>query len=529
MSNRKSVAQKDKQKRHVTVAAAYARFSSDRQREESIEIQFEAIGKLVEREGWQMGPRYHDSAMSGTNDRRPAFQRCIAAAEDGAYDVLVIYKQDRFARNVEESKRYMRRLRAAGVRVVSVREGELEDTPDGFLRESIGEVFAEYYSRNLAVLVKDGMRKSAEQYRTVGNRVWGYRADEDDHYQIDPGPAAYVAECYRRYLAGQSANEICAWLNAEGALTTRGNRWTPPTLMQAMGNPTYKGTYHYCGVVADGVLPAIVSPADWERAQQIRKRRKNSKRKSYVNDYALTERCYCLRCGMPMFGTAGTSSTGRKYTYYGCVSTRGGCRLRVPSESLERTVAGAVAELLSDEESKRAIVADLLAWYEAQPRMAPTWRRELGEARKRRDRLVAAVAEGMPYSSVQEALSEAESRMATLEGNIAREEAEEGAAMDADSAMAFLDSFLRGAPDDPAYRRLLAESFVDRVFADRERVVVTFSLGGEPVDYTIEDIRAIADAEFAPSEERAQKKREPAGKERVRTSGLWWALEDLNF
>lgn len=512
----------------VTVAAAYARFSSDRQREESIEIQMEAIQKLVEREGWVMGPRYHDSAMSGTNDRRPAFQRCIAAAEDGAYDVLVIYKQDRFARNVEESKRYMRRLRAAGVRVVSVREGELEDTPDGFLRESIGEVFAEYYSRNLSVLVKDGMRKSAEQYRSVGYRVWGYTIDETDHYQIDEVQAAYVAEIYRRYIAGQSANEIRDWLTAEGVRTPKGYRWTQQQIMQMLGNPTYKGTYHYCGVVADGVVPAIVSPEDWDRVQLIRKRRKNSKRLKRVNDYILTEKCYCLRCGRPMCGTAGTSSTGKKYTYYGCMG-KDGCRLRVPSGAVEDAVTEAVTALLSDEESKRAIVADLMAWQEAQPLQAPAWRRELAEVKKKRDRLVAAVAEGMPYSSVADTLGEAEERMRALEGAIAREEAEQSAAMDEASAMEFLDSFMRGARDDRGYRRILADGFVDKVFVDRGHIVLIFNLNPEGEDFTLEDIQAIARGEFAEGKPSRQKKCDPAGKGGVRTNGLWWALEDLNF
>ena len=151
-------------------AAIYARYSSHAQREESIEIQLDAIRKYCAREGWALGLEYKDMAMSGTNDRRPDFQRCLRDAERGLFNVLVIYKQDRFARNVEDSKRNMRRLRAAGVRVVSVREGELEDTPDGFLRESIGEIFAEYYSRNLAVLVKDGMRKSAEDLRTLDRK-----------------------------------------------------------------------------------------------------------------------------------------------------------------------------------------------------------------------------------------------------------------------------------------------------------------------------------------------------------------------
>ena len=136
-------------------AAIYARFSSDSQRDESIEIQVDACRELIERKGWELGEVYADYALSGTTDERPNFQRCIADGEAKLYDVLVVYKHDRFARNVEVSKHYKKRLRAAGRAIWSVREGESSDTPDGFLHESMDEIFAEYYSRNLAVLILD--------------------------------------------------------------------------------------------------------------------------------------------------------------------------------------------------------------------------------------------------------------------------------------------------------------------------------------------------------------------------------------
>lgn len=128
----------------MTLAAIYARFSSDSQRDESIEIQVERCAQLIERERWVQGEVYADHAMSGTSDDRPAFRRCVGDGVAGLFDVLVIYKHDRFARNVEVSRRYKRMLRDAGVRIVSVREGESSDTPDGFLHEGLDELFAEY-------------------------------------------------------------------------------------------------------------------------------------------------------------------------------------------------------------------------------------------------------------------------------------------------------------------------------------------------------------------------------------------------
>lgn len=476
------------------VAAAYARFSSDRQREESIEIQMEAITRYCEREGWKLGPTYRDSAMSGTNDRRPDFQRCLRDAERGRFDILVIYKQDRFARNVEDSKRNMRRLRAAGVRVVSVREGELEDTPDGFLRESIGEIFAEYYSRNLAVLVRDGMRKSAEQMRTVGYRLYGYAVDDGDHFVPDPEQSVYVREAFRLYLTGKSCGEISEWLNAEGQRTIRGNLWSARSLTNILSNESYMGTYHYCGMHVEGGMPALVSRETFLAVQEIKRRRMGMKRQKQVNDYILTDKTYCLDCGMPMCGTSGTSCNGRKYTYYGCMN-KGGCKHRVSSHLVEDAVIDAVVDVLHDEDAKDAIVADMLEWAAAQPRMADEWRRQICDDKKRRERLVQAVADGLPASSVADAVREIEDEIATLEAKVSREEAETDATMDAESARAFLDSFLLGSTDNDEYRRLLADSFVDKVFIDKRYAVILFNLGpaGEDEGFTLTDVQAIRD------------------------------------
>lgn len=511
--------------RNTPVAAAYARFSSDRQREESIEIQLEAIRKHCEREGLALGLIYKDMAMSGTNDRRPDFQRCMRDAERGLFDVLVIYKQDRFARNVEDSKRNMRRLRSAGVRVVSVREGELEDTPDGFLRESIGEIFAEYYSRNLSVLVKDGMRKSAEQLRTVGVRIYGYAVDDSDHFVIDPEQSFYVREVFRRYIAGKSGNEICAWLNAEGQRTLRGNKWDVRTLANLLGQRSYMGVYHFCDIEVEDGMPAIVSRETFEAVQELRRRRQAMKRQKHVNDYILTDKTYCLDCGHAMCGTAGTSCTGKKYTYYGCMN-KGGCRLRVNSRVVEDAVIDAVVEVLSDDEAKDAIVADMLEWAAMQPRMADEWREQIRTDKQRRDRLVKAVADGLPASSVVEAMREIEDEIATLEAKVSREEAERDATMDAASARAFLDSFLLGSKESAEYRSLLVDSFIDKVFIDKRTAIVVFNLGlaSEEESYTLADMQAIRDDfEFARKKCAYIKTREPADKSGVRTLEVWWA------
>ena len=158
----------------MTRAAIYARFSSSRQREESIADQVRVCTERAVREGWDIAGTYTDEARSGTDaSHRPGFQRMVADAERGAFDVLLVYKLDRFARNRYDSATYRAKLRRAGVEVVSATEG-VPDGPEGIILDSVLEGMAEYYSANLAQNVRRGMEGNALKCRHNGVRVFGY-------------------------------------------------------------------------------------------------------------------------------------------------------------------------------------------------------------------------------------------------------------------------------------------------------------------------------------------------------------------
>lgn len=494
------------------VAAAYARFSSDAQRDESIEIQLRAIDALIEREGWQRGKSYCDHALSGRTDDRPAFRRCIADGETGAYDVLVIYKLDRLARNVSVAQNAKRRLFSAGRRLVSVREGEVTDTPDGFLMSGIGDLFAEYYSRNLAVLVRGGIDQAARDLRAAGRRIYGYDVDETDHFVINDAQADFVRGMFSRYISGKTMNQIADWLNEAGARTIRGNRWSTPALAQVMKNVAYKGVYRFAGHEVDGGMPSIVSAEDFDLVQAMRARRHDSKRRFHVNGYALTDKAYCARCGGNLCGTAGTSATGKKYTYYGCV-LRGGCGMRVSSSAVEDAVARSVAALISDERTREEIVSDMMRYASELPDHSAEFESELRECERRRDNLVRSIAEGVPARSVAGAIEACEARMDELGAIIDSERAARESLPDEGRVRAFLDSFI-GETDDPEWREAVFRSFVDRVFVDKGRVAVTFNLG-EPSEVSFEDVRELLDAQ--------EKTRTPSSG-LVRVKKVWWTL-----
>lgn len=126
-------------------AVIYARFSSSRQREESIEGQVRECKYFAEHEGYTILKVYADHAISGRTDDRPQFQQMIEDSHKGIFQYILVYTFDRFSRESYVSAMYKHLLKKNGVRVVSAKE-RTDDSPAGVLMERVFEGFAEYYS-----------------------------------------------------------------------------------------------------------------------------------------------------------------------------------------------------------------------------------------------------------------------------------------------------------------------------------------------------------------------------------------------
>lgn len=103
-------------------AVIYARYSSDNQREESIEGQLRECKAFAEKNDIQIVGTYIDRALSAKTDNRPDFQRMVKDSEKGLFDTVIVWKLDRFARNRYDSAHYKALLRKNGVKVISATE-----------------------------------------------------------------------------------------------------------------------------------------------------------------------------------------------------------------------------------------------------------------------------------------------------------------------------------------------------------------------------------------------------------------------
>ena len=179
----------------------YARYSSDNQREESIEGQLRECKEFAQRQGITLLNTYIDRALSAKTDHRPDFQRMIQDSAKGLFDVVLVWKLDRFARNRYDSAHYKAILKKNGVKVVSAKEPIAEDST-GILLESLLEGYAEFYSADLSEKVIRGMTDNALKCKYNGGSLpIGYTVDENQFFQIDPVTGPAVLEAFTRYLS----------------------------------------------------------------------------------------------------------------------------------------------------------------------------------------------------------------------------------------------------------------------------------------------------------------------------------------
>ena len=349
MPRKKSVPRPDE-----TSCVIYARFSSERQREESIEDQVRVCSEWAEDHGLTVTRVYADRAISGTSDERPEFLRMVADARRGTFGSVVVYKFDRFARNTFDQAIYKRRLKDCGVALRSVME-VIPEGPEGVILESVIAGYNEYYSLNLAQNVRRGMLGNARRCLVNGNPVFGYRTGPDGRYEVDEAEAPVVRGAFARAAAGESRKDVLAWVEAQGARTKRGSRFNYNSLRHMLANERYRGVYAWGEVRVEGGMPALVDEETWHAAQgrSARKRRRNS--------FPLSGRLYDWETGTPYRGTSGTSSTKRTYLYYS-MPTGPHTERRYRKDDVEDAVVALLRESLSEGDvADRIAMAAVLA------------------------------------------------------------------------------------------------------------------------------------------------------------------------
>ena len=266
-------------------AVIYARYSSDSQREESIEGQIRECTAFAEKNGITILRHYIDRAYSAKTDNRPEFQNMIKDSSKKLFDMVIVWKLDRFARNRYDSARHKATLKKNGVKVVSATE-VISDGAEGIILESVLEGYAEYYSADLSEKVIRGLTDNALKCKYNGGTLpIGYIIDEEQHFQIDPLAAPFVLDAFKKYDKGATMTEIRDWLNESGVINSRGQPLNYGSVQSMLKNRRYIGEFKYRDIIVPDGIPVIGPQELFDRVQKKMEQNKKApaRNKAEVN------------------------------------------------------------------------------------------------------------------------------------------------------------------------------------------------------------------------------------------------------
>ena len=486
-------------------AVIYARYSSDSQREASIEGQLRDCKDYAEKNGITVVGTYIDRAYSAKTDDRPDFQRMIKDSGKKIFDVVLVWKLDRFARNRFDAVNYKYQLEKNGVHLVSAME-PISQGPEGIMVESMLIGMAEYYSAELALKVARGERENALQCKYNGGVVpLGFTIGKEDRlYHIDPETAPIVQEIFTRYADGEPAEKIAASLNERGLRTRTGKPFVKNSFFQIFRNRRYIGEYRYKDIVTPGGIPAIVDQDLFDRVQQRFEQNRIAHGRPAKEDvsYLLTTKLFCGKCGTLMGGESGTSHMGNTYYYYKCGNAKrhgkAHCDLKaIRKEPLERFVVDtAIKVIFSDEIIERLIDLVMEAQQQENTRL-PVLKDQLRDTEKRLANLLEAIEQGILTPTTKQRLDELEARKEALNTSILEEELKKPV-LTREWIRFWLEKFRKGDVGSTEHQRQIIDTFVNSVYVFDDRVVLNFNFTDDAKTVTREEVLGSSAVDNAP-------------------------------
>jgi site-specific DNA recombinase len=225
--------------------AIYLRRSTDDEHQPfSISAQDSALGKYVTTQpGWTLVAKYTDDA-SGATTERLGLQQALRAARAGRFDVLLVYRVDRFSRRLCDLLGLLNELEEAGVAFASATEPFDTSTSIGRMLVQLLGVFAEFERETIIDRVTKGMATKASKGKWPGgSRPYGFHVDRETHTLVPhPQEAPHLREIFRLFVEERlGTRAIADELNRRGVSNRTGKPWSGHTINRIIANPAYAG------------------------------------------------------------------------------------------------------------------------------------------------------------------------------------------------------------------------------------------------------------------------------------------------
>jgi len=454
----------------------YARYSSERQTEQSIEGQLRECMEYAENNEIIIVDSYIDRAMTGTNDNRTDFQRLLKDAQKGAWDVVLVYKFDRFSRNKYEMAIHKKTLRDHGITLVSCKE-HIPEGPEGVILESLLEGMAEYYSLELAQKVSRGQRETRIKGNYAGGGIpYGYRV-ENKKFVVNEDEAAVVVRIFEMYAAGTFGKNIIKTLTDEGIMHRKGKPFTKTTIYGILQNTRYAGVYtHKVEGEYTNTFPRIVPQHLFDTVQTIVAGNRIGRRAPDDVVYLLKNKMKCGYCHKPVTSDAGTSQNGEVMRYYKCGLKKQDTRLcrkkSIRKEIIEQIIIDTTIKVLDSAETVDLITAKIFEAHEKRLRdtsVLSLLEAERDKLKKALDNMLDAVAQGIVTSSTKKRIEDLEAALEVAEGKLLTEQAKNKIQISPADIKRFIFKALKKEP------RLMIRLLVKEVILYDDKVEVYYN------------------------------------------------------
>lgn len=449
----------------MTKAVIYARYSCENQREESIEGQIRECLAFAKHKGFEVVDKYIDRAISAKTDDRPSFQQMIHDGTDHKFDVVIVWKMDRFSRNRLNALQYKSILKKAHVKLISATEA-ISDGPEGILLESVLDGMAEYYSADLAQKVKRGMTENILEGKSIGGVIpFGYKV-EDKRYVINDEEAVILREIFRLYSeTAITCKALARSLNEKGLLN-KGKPFNSGSIHGMLKNKKYVGIYGFGDHFNNTCIPPIVDKETFDNVQlKMANRKIHSSCFRAKSNYLLSGKVYCGLCGSLWVGV---SSRKKELTYnwYRCkeyLDKRKCVQPGIRASLLEDIVLKESCDFLRDKFNREKMAK---AIYESQNIKSPvvlSLETQLKDTKDKMANIISAIEKGADFSILQERYKSLEETRKILEDNLEIENSK-SRKYSLETIQSRVNSFSSLELKDSTSKRNFIENFINSVF-----------------------------------------------------------------
>lgn len=441
----------------IKYAAAYARYSTENQTDNSIAFQFEGIEKYCKSNNLSIIRYYNDEAKSGTNTNRIGFTQLMLDAKEHIFSKVVIYDVSRGSRDVVDWFLFRKEMMKLGIEVVSVHDkiGDMLD-PGDFLTELVTVGVGQHHVLQSRQKSIDGTTKRAKEGLFLGGcPPFGYDI-VNQHYILNTYESEIVAKIFNLYATGSSYSEILDTIG-HGITGKKGRPLGKNTIYAMLKNERYIGVYtwnkrriktlgKWAGgtenenkVEIKGAIPKIIDQETWDTVQNRLKSNKGGANKAKIK-YLLSGLIRCETCGSMYCGRTSVNQRGHQNAYYVCgnkTRTRSCDSKNIKASEIEEFVQQVVKDYLNSMDLDM-VARNIVDEVNKQVIDRSNEKRELMEISTKIQNISKAIINGITYPELMDDMNRLQKRKQELEGILNLERYEEINKASAESMKKFL-------------------------------------------------------------------------------------------